>query len=128
MITSGFLQGQTGQGTGQITETIDLEPSKTNNSKCFSSLGNWREQINGATGKLLQNNQPVVCGGFEPLRTSFLTECYTLQYLGSSFRWHKRAQMSKGRFWASSVVLGNTLWVTGGISHDRESATTSELV
>ena len=127
MITSGFLQGQTHQGTGLITESIDLVPSKANNSKCFSSIGNWREQINGATGNILQNNQPVVCGGFKDGGT-YLDVCSTFQYLGNAFRWHKKVQMNKERFWASSIVLGNTLWVTGGISHDKETPTTTELV
>ena len=126
MVTSGFLQGQTDQGSGLTTETIDLATFKSKDPKCLSSLPDWDKQISGATGGLLPNNQPIVCGGYQP--GIYKNECYTIRYNGVRFEWFKKVQMSHHRVWAASVVLGNGLWVTGGISTDEGTSTSTEIV
>ena len=127
MLTSGFLRGSTDQGSGFITETIDLavfENSK--DAKCQSSLPNWDFQISGATGALLPNDQPIVCGGYQP--AIYQDDCKTIRFNGVRFEWYNKVKMSHHRTWASSVVLRNGLWITGGISQDEGTSTSTEIV
>ena len=127
MLTSGFLRGTTDQGTGFLTETIDLAFfDNPINSKCQSSLPNWDFQISGATGALLPNDQPIVCGGYQP--AIYQDDCKTIRFNGVHFEWYNKVKMSHHRTWASSVVLGNGLWITGGISSDEGTSTSSEIV
>ena len=126
MVTTGFLQGQTDQGSGLTTETIDLATFKSKDQKCLSSLPDWDKQISGASGGILPNNQPIICGGYQP--GIYKNECYTIRYNGVRFEWFKKVQMSHHRVWAASVVLGNGLWITGGISTDEGTSTSTEIV
>ena len=92
---------------GQHTEVIDLANP---DSKC-DPLPEYPIQIFGATGGLLQDTSPIVCGGFDGSDLGRISQCYivdgneTLQTIDLNiYRWNS----------ASVLLDKNTLWITGG--------------
>ena len=92
---------------GQHTEVIDLANP---DSKC-DPLPDYPIQIFGATGGLLQDSSPIVCGGFDGSDLGRISQCYiidgneTLQTIDLNvYRWNS----------ASVLLDKNTLWITGG--------------
>ena len=102
MVTTGRLTDK-----GQRTEVIDLANP---DSKC-DPLPDYPIQIFGATGGLLQDSSPIVCGGFDGSDLGRISQCYiidgneTLQTIDLNiYRWNS----------ASVLLDKNTLWITGG--------------
>ena len=109
MYKTGKLLVTTGRLTdkGQHTEVIDLANP---DSKC-DPLPDYPIQIFGATGGLLQDTSPIVCGGFDGSDLGRISQCYiidgneTLQTIDLNiYRWNS----------ASVLLDKNTLWITGG--------------
>ena len=113
LISTGF--SRTISGLTSTSEIIDL----TNSKSTCEDFGNYTKAIAAATGGLLNNTYPVICGGTYNER-----ECNTL----GSLKLHTFLNQTKP-FPSSIMVAPNTLWLTGSIDeYSMDFIGTSEYV
>jgi hypothetical protein len=68
------------------------------------------DEVVGASGGLLTNNNALICGGWG---SEILDDCYSINPHG--IKKAATARLSKPRYYAASVVWNSTtLWMTGG--------------
>lgn len=111
----------TGNLIANVSEVIDLSESGSN----CSNFDNYPIDVIGATGGLLDNETPLVCGGRSPTWPYPLTNsCYIIGH-GDDIA----VKMSVKRKDAASIVLddGKTLFVTGGVSWQADFNTDNDL-
>jgi hypothetical protein len=83
------------------SEVIDLEDA----SNICQNLDDYPIQVRGAVGGLLNQGDPLVCGGEYPATNV----CYVVNQPGQS------SEMREERAYSASLTLNSThLWVTGG--------------
>ena len=100
IITTGYPRD-----IGIHSEVIDIVHS---NITC-KSLTNFPVQISQAFGGVLENNIPIVCGGWSDNYKYAQSNCYIIGKEGIA------TTMSQPRFFgASAVISKDTLWITGG--------------
>ena len=84
-------------------------------------------KLNAATGGLINNHTPFICGGWDD-KSTYSDDCYQLTEAGS---WAKdqRAALSRPRAWAGTgtVVLNDHLVLTGGYSGSSHLASIEML-
>jgi hypothetical protein len=100
--------------TSVKSEVIDLEDA----SNICQNLEDYPIQVYGAFGGLLNQGDPLVCGGRSPATNV----CYVVNQPGQS------SEMLEERAWSSSLTLNSShLWVTGGFNSNAYLQT-SEFV
>jgi hypothetical protein len=98
--------------TSVKSEVIDLDDS---NNIC-QDLKDYPIQVRGAVGGLLNQGDPLVCGGYPVTNV-----CYVVNQPGQS------SEMLEERAFSASLTLNSThLWITGG--HYGNALQTSEFV
>jgi hypothetical protein len=101
--------------TSVKSEVIDLEDS---NNIC-QYMEDYPIQVYGAFGGLLNQGDPLVCGGRNP----FTNVCYVVNQPGQSL------EMLEERAHSASLTLNSThLWITGGVNANGRRLQTSEFV
>jgi hypothetical protein len=109
LVTTGLSSS-----TSVKSEVIDLEDS----SNICLDLEDYPIEIHNAVGGLLNQVDPLVCGGWYPYTTS----CYIVNQPGQS------SEMLEERRNSASLTLNSThLWITGGANRNGELQT-SEFV
>jgi hypothetical protein len=105
-----FVSGKVLVTTGQPTsnsvksEVIDLEDA----SNICQDLEDYPIGVGGAVGGLLNQGDPLVCGGFNG-GFRYTNVCYVVNQPGQS------SEMLEKRAWSASLTLNRThLWITGG--------------
>ena len=100
IITTGYPRD-----IGIHSEVIDIVHS---NITC-KSLPYFPVHISQAFGGVLENNIPIVCGGWSDNYKYAQSNCYIIGKEGIA------TTMSQPRFFgASAVISKDTLWITGG--------------
>lgn len=94
------------------SEVIDLLDSK---NYC-QDLSDYTYEVNWATGGLLNNINPLICGG----RNSFNIDILECNIIGTN----EKLELMHPRTFSASIVIGDKLWVTGG----EISPNTSEFI
>ena len=99
-------------GYADEMEVIDKDGKTTicSTSK-FPSIPLSSDNLVGATGGVFEENI-LICGGRFPITK----ECHIM---GIEMSWTKHADMKETRYLASSTVIQDYLWVTGGESETR---------
>ena len=96
---------------------------------CFKQIPDYPiSDLTHATGGVLENI-PIICGGYSTeenwddytITRTYRDECFTL-FEGN---WVQETSMITPRVGAASVVINDTLWVTGGT---EDHTLTTELV
>jgi hypothetical protein len=96
------------------SEVIDL---KDPNNIC-QNLEDYPIKVQGAVGGLLNQVDPLVCGGLP-----YTKSCYVVNQPGQS------SEMLEERVWSASLTLNSThLWITGGLNGNGYELRTSEFV
>jgi hypothetical protein len=89
--------------TSVKSEVIDLEDS----SNICQNLEDYPIQVGGSVGGLLNQGDPLVCGGGFPVTNV----CYVVNQPGQS------SEMLEKRGFSASLTLNRThLWITGGLN------------
>jgi hypothetical protein len=104
-LVSGKVLVTTGHPTNTSvkSEVIDLEDS----SNICQDLDDYPMKIDGAVGGLLNQVDPLVCGGKVPITKS----CHVVNQPGQS------SEMLEERMYSASLTLNSThLWITGGLN------------
>ena len=100
----------------QKSEVIDLSNP---NAQC-DMLDDYPQKVMLSTGALLQNDKPLICGGWNDQLIKN-DKCNIIGHEG-------QIQLQEKRAGASSIVIDeDTLWITGGVNNDGHLKTT-ELV
>jgi hypothetical protein len=111
LVTTGYLKGFSDT---YKSEVIDLEDS----GNICQDLEDYPIQVFGAIGGLLNQVDPLVCGGWYPYTKS----CYIVNQPNQS------SEMLEERRDSASLTLNSThLWITGG-SNGNGRLQTSEFV
>jgi hypothetical protein len=88
------------RSTSVKSEVIDLEDV----SNICQHLEDYPIQVSGAVGGLLNQGDPLVCGGYPATNV-----CYVVNQPGQS------SEMLEERRWSASLTLNSShLWITGG--------------
>jgi hypothetical protein len=111
LVTTGIPRS-----TSVKSEVIDLEDA----SNICQNLEDYPIGVEGAVGGLLNQGDPLVCGGgWNPYRNV----CYVVNQPGQS------SEMLEKRAWSASLTLNSThLWITGGANGNGTKLQTSEFV
>jgi hypothetical protein len=110
LITTGFPESNSAK-----SEVIDLEDA----SNVCMDLEDYPSQVDGAVGGLLNQVDPLVCGGRVPYRKS----CYVVNQPGQS------SEMLELRGYSASLTLNSThLWITGGEKDSGKYLSSTEFV
>ena len=88
-----------------LPEVINLE-GKT----CSRLSEKYPKNVKDATGGFI-NGQVIICGGEDRDTDEYYNECYTLKKGGT---WTLLGNLSETRWYSSSVVIGNSLYIIGG--------------
>jgi hypothetical protein len=73
------------------------------------------DQVHGATGGLLTNNNALICGGREGWKNYILDDCFSIGININPHGIKKTKSLTPYRSYAASVVWNSTtLWMTGG--------------
>jgi hypothetical protein len=100
--------------TSVKSEVIDLEDA----SNICQTLDDYPIQVDGAVGGLVNQVDPLVCGG-----STFNHVCYVVNQPGQS------SKMLESRVYSASLTLNSShLWVTGGRNTYGRQKQTSEFV
>ena len=113
----------TGQYNNGNSEIIRLN---SNDAK-VPTYPNLSKYIVGATGGFI-GEKMLICGGsIGDSDDSISRECYLLHQVRSI---DEQINMKKNRKWAASIVMGNKLWILGGMTgeHGSVSDRTSEFI
>ena len=98
---------------GNYNQVVDFQTRK----QC-SNLKPYPLQLSGTTGEFL-NGYPLICGGYgrakDESSDNYQSSCYL--YNKTLQEWKLHSNMGTKRYYAASVLIGNSLWVTGG-THD----------
>ena len=87
----------------------------------------YPRDVMGATGGLIANQYPVICGGLESQEP--IKFCHSLNVNKQLNGSHYNMSMLEARAFAASIVLNNSiLWVTGGHGINEEFLYTTEFV
>ncbi len=87
-------------------------------------MGDFPLNNEDATGALLLDDTPLVCGGSD--YTDNLDECYVLSPSG---QWIEAGKMSAPKEDTASILWdSDTLWVTGGTNKDGNVVSSTELI
>jgi hypothetical protein len=98
LVTTGW-----GASNSVKSEVIDLEDA----SNICQDLEDYPIGVKGAFGGLLNQGDPLVCGG----RDLAINVCYVVNQPGQS------SEMLEERAWSASLTLNSShLWVTGGVN------------
>jgi hypothetical protein len=115
-----FVSGKVLVTTGEPTSTsiksevIDLVDA----SNICQDLEDYPIQVSGAVGGLLNQVDPLVCGGYPDTNV-----CYVVNQPGQS------SEMLEERRYSASLTLNSThLWITGGYNYGNGYLQTSEFV
>jgi hypothetical protein len=101
LVTTGFDVGS------KKIEIIDMADHTNVFQPSFSDDYIF-DEVAGASGGLLTNNNALICGGFG---TEILNDCFSINEKGIK----PRANLTLPRAYAGSVVINSTtLWLTGG--------------
>jgi len=96
-------------------EVIDKEGKTT-----VCSSGKYPKKVRFATGGVFDENM-LICGGKDPVTK----ECHIM---GKDMTWSKHADMKEARHSASSTVIQDYLWVTGGVDNYSRRLDTTEKI
>jgi hypothetical protein len=104
-------------------EIIDLDDPTNVCQPSF--LGDYPlEEVYGASGGLLTNNNALICGGLDMVDKR-LDDCFVINENGIK----PSARLTKPRSFAASVVWNSTtLWMTGGQLDDTRRTKSTEFV
>jgi hypothetical protein len=86
------------------------------------------DKVGGSVGGLLNNNIPLICGGFRDImyrkmNGKYLDDCFAIHPVAIQLK------LSEPRAWGASIVLdGQTLWITGGVLNTSRTTKTTEYV
>jgi hypothetical protein len=104
--------------TSVKSEVIDLEDA----SNICQTLEDYPIQVSGAVGGLLNQGDPLVCGGYPGGRDPITNVCYVVNQPGQS------SEMLEERGYSASLTLNSThIWITGGYNGNKRLQT-SEFV
>jgi hypothetical protein len=79
------------------------------------------DNVGGASGGLLTNNNALICGGMDRTDGEILDDCFSINHNGI----RKTARLSQPRFDAASVVWNSTtLWMTGSLAGSGRTKST----
>merc|ERR1711970_1395953 len=85
--------------------------------------------MSAATGGLV-NGSPVICGGYGKAKNEssnkMQSSCYSFDT--PSQAWKLLAEMNSKRYYPSSVVTNEGLWVTGGFNADNSNLASTEYI
>jgi hypothetical protein len=110
LVTTG-----TPTSTSVKSEVIDLQDA----SNICQNLEDYPIQVDDAVGGLLNQGDPLVCGGGYPATNV----CHVVNKPGQS------SEMLEERSYSASLTLNNThLWITGGYNDGNGYLQTSEFV
>jgi hypothetical protein len=110
LVTTGYPYA-----TSVKSEVIDLEES----GNICQILEDYPIGVEGAVGGLLNQGDPLVCGGWDPATNV----CYVLNQPGQS------SEMLEERGYSASLTLNSThIWITGGYNEGNGYLQTSEFV
>ncbi len=111
----------------RTAEVIDLSDPK---AKTQLGLKNYPLSIDGATGDLMANGIPLICGGqelFEPYK--MIGDCYSI---GKNYQQEPFGSLSVPRKHASSLLWNvndtDVLWITGGEANGSVALASTEFV
>ena len=91
--------------TSVLTEVIDLADESTS----CKALEDYPIQVSSASGGLIQNSQPLICGGWNG--NSLFSECFMAGGAASD----PVVKLLTPRQWSAAVAINShQLWVTGG--------------
>ena len=91
-----------------LTEVVDMESS----TSCLQ-LPTYPFKMAGASGGVI-NGSPMVCGGYKHSGFPKVeSSCYS--HDKELNIWKQHATMNQARYLHASVVIDNSLWVTGGV-------------
>jgi len=96
-------------------EVIDKEGKTT-----VCSSGKYPKKVHFATGGVFDENILICGGGFPGTK-----ECHIM---GKDMTWSKHADMKEARAGASSTVIQDYLWVTGGVDNYSRRLDTTEKI
>jgi len=110
-------------GSGNDADTMEVIDKEGKNTVCSSAK--YPKKWEHATGGVI-DEKLLICGG-EPRRLQYPypKECYIM---GKDMTWSKHADMKAARWRASSTVIQDYLWVTGGIGENRIRLATTEKI
>ena len=110
LITTGFSYGQDSVYDSEIIDLLD--PTNT----CPNGISDYPLNIYGATGDLIFDFLPIICGGEnQDNEIIYISDlCFTFDSNG--FAWIYSGSLKTGRVEAASVAIGANLWVTGGFA------------
>ena len=112
LAVSKFLIATGSNGAGDnITkaEMVDLSLS-ANYHGCPDWISDFPINVKGATGGLIGRN-PIICGGTGNGQTALTDQCYVIKPNNII----TGVKMMNKRYAAASVLVGASLWITGGI-------------
>ena len=110
-------------GYSDDADTIEVIDKDGKNTVCSSAK--YPKKVGYATGGVI-DEKLLICGG-EPRRLQYPypKECYIM---GKDMTWSKHADMKAARLRASSTVIQDYLWVTGGVGENRIKLDTTEKI
>ena len=118
MVTSGIdFSNIDGMTNSEIIDIMD------GSNICLNGIPDFPIPVNGATGDLVSNRYPIICGGSNGIMPSSKI-CFKVTDNG---KWNSFTNMSISRTGASSISIGDQLWVTGGQS-EGEITKCTELI
>ena len=89
---------------GVPSEVIDLE----NPSNICENLPDFPITVEGSVGGLIQNDIPLICGGWNITHNM---KCYSI-----GAKENLEVNLIQRRHYSGGIIINNNLWITGGIS------------
>ena len=104
------------------TEVIDLADESTS----CEALGDYPIQVSDASGGLLKDSQPLICGGFNQYsKPNQISECFIAGGATSD----PVVKLLTPRSGSAAVAINSRkLWVTGGYNYDSSYLASTEIV
>ena len=91
-----------------VLQLVDLNSTM----KCNTTFPTqYPVRVRQTAGGLLEDT-PIICGGYNPDTKRRVRECYALNYTTNS--WEFLANMTVARQDHATVLVGDSLWMTGG--------------
>ena len=107
-------------GSGNDADTMEVIDKEGKNTVCSSAK--YPKKWEHATGGVI-DEKLLICGG-DP-NWYYTKECYIM---GKDMTWSKHADMKAARWKASSTVIQDYLWVTGGWDENGKRLDTTEKI
>ena len=106
--------------TGYDNDNDKMEVIDKDGKTTVCSSGKFPNEVESATGGAF-DEKLLICGG----RRNVTKECHIM---GKDMTWSKHADMKEARVSASSTVIQDYLWVTGGWDENGKRLDTTEKI